>query len=170
VLAVGAGLSGVAEASAQVPSTQDDNLTFIRAHHDRWAQGAADAVIADFAEDFVNFGRPVGRAGIALTVRDIFATFPDWRMDIEDTLAAQDQVVVRCRVSGTHRGIGQRPINGGMLVGLAPTGRAFSTQHIHWYTVRNHQIIAHRATRDDIGMLRQLGVLPPAPVAAPPPP
>jgi predicted ester cyclase len=86
-------------------------------------------------------------------------------MPIEDIVAAGDQVVVRCMVSGTHRGVGRRPVNGGMLVGVPPTGKAFSVQHIHWYTVQDNQIKAHRANRDDIGMMRQLGLLPPAPPA-----
>jgi hypothetical protein len=35
--------------------------------------------------------------------------------------------------------------------------------HIHWYKVRNGKIVEHTANRDDIGMMRQLGLLPPAP-------
>jgi predicted ester cyclase len=77
-------------------------------------------------------------------------------------LAEGDTVVVRSRVSGTHLGVGQRPINGGMLVGVKPTGKRFEVSHIHWYRVRNGKIAEHHANRDDIGMMRQLGLLPPA--------
>jgi len=70
---------------------------------------------------------------------------------------------MRCKVSGTHRGTGKIPVNGGMLVNVAPTGKHFETDHIQWLKFRDGKIVDHYATRDDIGMMRQLGLLPPAP-------
>jgi predicted ester cyclase len=67
--------------------------------------------------------------------------------------------VVRCQVSGTHRGIGRLPMNGGMLVGVEPTGKRFEVAHIHWYKLKNGKIVDHFATRDDVGMMAQLGLL-----------
>jgi hypothetical protein len=37
-------------------------------------------------------------------------------------------------------------------------------QHTHWYKLRDGQIIEHTATRNDVGMMRQLGLLPPTAV------
>jgi predicted ester cyclase len=45
-------------------------------------------------------------------------------------------------------------------VGVPPTGKAFKVQHIHWYTLKDGLIIEHRANRDDIGMMQELGLLP----------
>ena len=72
-----------------------------------------------------------------------------------------ESVVVRCRVSGTHRGMGGKRVNGGYLVGVEPTGKRFQVQHIHWYRVHNGKITDHFASRDDLGMTQQLGVLAP---------
>jgi hypothetical protein len=47
-----------------------------------------------------------------------------------------------------------------------PTQEHFDVQHIHWYKVRDGHIVEHTANRDDIGMMRQLGLLPPASAAA----
>jgi len=47
-------------------------------------------------------------------------------------------------------------------LGMAPTQKHFQVQHIHWYKVRDGKIVEHTANRDDIGMMRQLGLLPPA--------
>ena len=91
---------------------------------------------------------------------DIFTTFPDWRMDIETLAALDDDVIVRMSVSGTHKGIGKIPVNGGLLVGVLPTGKSFRVQHVHWYTLKNDLIIEHRANRDDVGMMQELGLLP----------
>jgi predicted ester cyclase len=86
------------------------------------------------------------------------------RVEIVDTAVDGDSVVVRCRVSGTHRGVGARAINGGFLKGVQPTGKRFEVQHIHWYKVRDGKITDHAASRDDLGMTQQLGLLPKAPM------
>jgi predicted ester cyclase len=52
-------------------------------------------------------------------------------------------------------------VNGNLLMGAAPTNKHFEAQHIHWYKLRDGKIVEHFATRDDIGMTRQLGLLPP---------
>jgi steroid delta-isomerase-like uncharacterized protein len=92
---------------------------------------------------------------------DIFKTFPDWKMEIVEMVADGDSVVVRCQVSGTHRGVAARAVNGGLLVGVQPTGKRFEVQHIHWYKVHDGKITDHATSRDDLGMTEQLGLLPP---------
>ena len=52
-------------------------------------------------------------------------------------------------------------MNGGMLVGVQPTGKRFEVSHIHWYTLRDGKIVEHYANRDDLGMMQQLGLVPP---------
>ena len=126
-------------------------------------RGDVRSALLDLAEDAKNFGRPVGREGFRQVLEDILTTFPDWHMEIEEMVAKGDSVIVRLKVSGTHRGIGKLPVNGGMLVGVAPTQKHFEVQHIHWLKLRDGKIADHSATRDDIGMMRQLGLLPPAP-------
>jgi steroid delta-isomerase-like uncharacterized protein len=101
-----------------------------------------------------------GRQVLIDNLEDIYRTFPDWKMEIVETVAEGDSVVVRCRVSGTHKGVEQRRINGGLLVGVPPTGKHFVVQHIHWFKVRNGQIAEHATSRDDLGMTQQLGLLP----------
>ncbi len=151
------------------PPTPDDivpddvvkrNVAAIRAHHDLLNQGKVAEAVAYFAEDTRNHGVPVGRKGVLRVLTDIYTTFPDWRMEIVSLDAVGDDVVVRCIVSGTHRGIGKIPVNGGLLVGVPPTGKSFKVQHIHWYTLKNALIVEHRANRDDVGMMQELGLLP----------
>jgi predicted ester cyclase len=91
---------------------------------------------------------------------DIYVTFPDWRMEIEDVAAIGDDIIVRMIVTGTHKGVGKIPVNGGLLVGVAPTGKSFKVQHIHWYTLKDGLIVEHRACLDDVGMRQELGLLP----------
>ena len=103
-----------------------------------------------------------GKKVLTDNLEDIFRTFPDWKMDIIEIVAEGESVVVRCRVSGTHKGVATLRVNGGLLVGVQPTGKRFEIQHIHWYRVRNGKITDHFTNRDDLGMTQQLGLLAPA--------
>jgi predicted ester cyclase len=149
----------VQETASTESSEQQSNIAAIRAAIEDRNRNDVPAYVARHSEDFANFGRVIGRARLAEIVRDIITTFPDGRYTIEEIVASRDQVVTRSTFSATHLGIGRLPVNGGMLVGVGPTGRSFSIQHMHWYTLREGLIVAHTACRDDIGMMVQLGLL-----------
>jgi len=150
-----------ATAPGQTTTLEKRNQEVIRRATESMNRGDLKAYVQYFAEDTKNFDRPVGREGILRSIEDIFTTFPDYRHDIMEMIAQGDSVVVRCKTSGTHRGVGKLPLNGGMLVGVEPTQKRFEVQHIHWYKLRDSRIVEHTANRDDIGMMRQLGLLPP---------
>lgn len=101
-----------------------------------------------------------GRQLLLDNLEDIYRTFPDWKMEVVEMVADGESVVVRCRVSGTHQGVSRRAINGGFLVGVPATGKHFVVQHIHWFKVRDGNIVEHATSRDDLGMTQQLGLLP----------
>jgi predicted ester cyclase len=144
-------------------SEQDNNIKAIKTYNDAFNRGDIDTAIQSFAEPTRNHGRVVPRAGVARVLQDIRTRFPDVNLSIEQIVAAGDQVIVLQTYSGTHRGVGQLPVDGGLLVGVAPTGKHFSVQHIHWYTLKDGLIVDHRANRDDVGMMVQLGlIVPPA--------
>jgi predicted ester cyclase len=138
-------------------------MRLIQERHDKLNRGDWRGATEPFAVDARNFGRPVGREGILRVTQDVYTTFPDWKMEIIEMIAVDDSVVARCRVSGTHRGVGHTRANGGLLFGVEPTGRPFTVEHIHWYKFREGQIVDHYATRDDLGMLKQLGLVPSEP-------
>jgi predicted ester cyclase len=112
--------------------------------------GAAELTIGGFS------------ATVGAGFEDLVRTFPDWHWSIIDVVADGDAVVVLTRASGTHRGIQRFALNGGLMVGVEPTGKHFETLHIHWFTLRDGKIVHDDRTRDDIGMYRQLGLLPQA--------
>ena len=140
------------------------NEKVILSNYEKLNRGDINTSLEDFAEDTFNHGIKVGREGIKLVLEDIYRTFPDWNFEIEDIAADGDSVIVRSTVRGTHLGTGEIPVNGGLLIGVAPTGAKFEAQHIHWYKLRDGKIIEHYANRDDIGMMQQLGLLPPVAV------
>ena len=117
-------------------------------HHVSWRGDGKEEVIVS------------GRTTLTDNLEDIFRTFPDWKMEIVSMVADGDSVVVRCRVSGTHRGVGAKRVNGGFLAGVQPSGKRFQVQHMHWYVLHDGMITDHYASRDDLGMTQQLGLLP----------
>ena len=119
----------------------------VRHHLGNWQQGTETIVR--------------GQDTLTDNLADIFRTFPDWKMEIVEMVAEGESVVVRCKVSGTHEGVGAKRINGGFLVGVQPTRKRFVVQHMHWYKLREGRITEHFASRDDLGMTQQLGLLPP---------
>ena len=57
----------------------------------------------------------------------------------------------RVTMSGTHLGPFQ---------GIPAAGHSFQQEHMHFVRFRDGKAIEHRAVRDDLGMMRQLGVIP----------
>jgi predicted ester cyclase len=103
--------------------------------------------------DFINFGRRRGQEGLKVIVAVWRTAFPDVCIRIEEELAADDRVMVRVTCSGTHRAELRH-----LTMGVIPaTGKYFSVEHIHIFRIGNGRIVEHRACRDDLGMLQQLG-------------
>ncbi len=136
------------------------NRAIIREHVDRINREGPKAAAEGFAEGLTHQGHPVTRESRVRVLEDIFNTFPDYHSEILEMVAEGDSVVVRSRVSGTHRGVGKLAVNGGMLVGVPPTQKRFEVETIHWYKLRDGKIVEHYAGRDDVGMMRQLGLVP----------
>lgn len=112
-----------------------------------------------FAEQSTNHGFPADRAAIRGILEDIMTTFPDAGFEPAEIVAEGDWVVVRCFMRGTHLGTGRHPyVHYGLLAGVAPTGRSVRVEHIHMFRLEDGRIVEHQATRDDVGMMRQLGL------------
>jgi hypothetical protein len=92
--------------------------------------------------------RPACRAGAGR-----WGTSPDFRATILDQVAEGDRVVTRKVFHGTHLGPFQ---------GIPPTGRQVEIHLIDIVRVADGQIVEHWNSVDRLGLLAQLGGLPPA--------
>ena len=86
------------------------------------------------------------------TSRWLSETFSDLRFGHHEVVAEDERVVVVATMTGTHTGTVQ---------GIPPTRKRFQQRQFHLFRMRAGQIVEHLALRDDLGLLRQLGVLPP---------
>jgi predicted ester cyclase len=48
----------------------------------------------------------------------------------------------------------------GQFIGVAPTNQTIATRQVHIVQFQDGKIIEHTAVRDDLGLGRQLGVIP----------
>lgn len=170
--AIAAFVLALTTGAAAVSQTADDavgarNAEVIRRHHEAISRGAVSEAAAMYADHVLNNGNLIDRGRLVAIMQDNATTFPDWTMTIESLVADGDHVAALIRVAGTHLGISRRPVNGGLYLNVPPTGKRFSVLHTHWFRLKDGQIVEHRATRDDLGMSRQLGLLPPGPPRPP---
>lgn len=115
---------------------------------------------AFYAPDAKNHGRPVGRDGMQRVFEALFSAFPDFHYRILEATAEDDRVVCKVTMTGTHRGEPtMREVFGSMLAGVTPTEKAVEILHFHSFRVVDGTIVEHAAVRDDLGMLKQLGVI-----------
>ena len=86
------------------------------------------------------------------------AAFPDISWSVLRSLADGDQVWLETTMSGTHEGT---------FFGYQPTGRRFQVRQVHMLRIAEGLIHEHRAVRDDLGVMLQLGLVSlPTPAAA----
>lgn len=107
---------------------------------------AADCVIHEPDEDIH------GTEGLRQFVAMFLNAFPDMQIAVEDEIAEGDKVVTRWRARGTHRG---------ELMGIPPTGNKVSITGITIHRIENGKIAEEWEMPDNLGMMQQLGIIPP---------
>ncbi len=112
---------------------------------------ADELVSSDFLNHDAPPDAPRGPSGLRHTVTLLRTAFPDIHYETEEIIAEGDKVVARTTMSGTHRG---------PFFGIAPTGRRVVQEQIHILRFKDGKAVEHRAVRDDLGLMRQLGVIP----------
>ncbi len=140
-----------------MPTSEEENKAqYRRTFEEVFNQGNLALVDELVAPDFLDHEVPPGmnNRGPDSTrqlVTMLRTAFPNLHFTIEDLVAEGDTVAGRVTMSGTHLGPFQ---------GIPPTGRSFQQAQMYFVRFRDGKAIEHRAVRDDLGMMRQLGVLP----------
>jgi len=137
-------------------SEEENKAHYRRTFEEVFNQGNLALVDELVAPDFLDHEVPPGmnNRGPDSTrqlVTMLRTAFPDLHFTIEDLVAEGDTVAGRVTMSGTHLGPFQ---------GIPPTGRSFQQAQMYFVRFRDGKAIEHRAVRDELGMMRQLGVLP----------
>ena len=80
------------------------------------------------------------------------SAFPDFHSTLEDMIAEGDKVVQRFTARGTNKG---------EWMGNAPTGKRIELGGIAIHRLASGKIVENWASMDMLGMMMQLGVVPP---------
>jgi steroid delta-isomerase-like uncharacterized protein len=85
-------------------------------------------------------------------VGELTNSFPDLRFTIEDMIAEKGKVVASWTFSGTHKG---------EFMDIPASGRKVSVEGITIHHITNGKILDSYARWDALGLMRQLGDVPP---------
>jgi steroid delta-isomerase-like uncharacterized protein len=124
---------------------------FIDAVFTRGDLGAVDEYLA---ADFINHDPPVGvtadREGMRAAGALFRAACPDWHSEMDILVGEGDLVAERFTASGTHQG---------ELLGVPPSGKTITMPGINIWRVREGRITERWGRLDELGLLRQLGLV-----------
>jgi predicted ester cyclase len=70
---------------------------------------------------------------------------------VHQEVAEGDLVVQQVTMSGRHSG---------PMMGRPPTGAEFAVRHVYIWRVADGRLAEHWGSRDDVGLLTQLGLFP----------
>lgn len=136
----------------------EQNKAIIRRYFEEvWDKGNLAAEEEFVAPDVVVHAPPLpgaapGVEGAKQVVTMFRTAFPDLKVVIEDLIADSDKVVQRWTAHVTHQG---------QLLGIPPTGRQVTLTGINIFRFAGGKIVERWGELDTLGILQQLGVVPP---------
>jgi len=137
-------------------STEENKALIRRFLEEVWVMGDPTVVDEFIASNFVLHPTPSGGVpnleAYKQWVGRVSAGLADRQSTIEDQIAEGDMVVTRWTFRGTHTG---------ELMGIAPTGKQVTVTGISIDRVVGGKIVEEWNEMDDLGMMEQLGVVPP---------
>jgi steroid delta-isomerase-like uncharacterized protein len=92
------------------------------------------------------------RDGLKQLIAILRAAFPDLHCTVEDEINQDNKVAAHWTMRGTHTGV---------LLGNRPTGRPIVVQGMFFACTKNGQIVEGWMLLDQMGILQQLGIVPP---------
>jgi predicted ester cyclase len=123
--------------------------------------GDADALAEILASDGVDHqarpGEPQGLDGAIRAMHWLRRVFSDQRWEIRRVVGEDDTVVIYATHHARHTG---------ELMGIPPTGREVAYDYVHIVRFEDGKVVEHWGVRDDMTLMRQLGVMPESPVPA----
>lgn len=97
-------------------------------------------------------GSAVGPEAYKRQVSNMLGAYPDLHFSIEDLIAEKDKVVACWTLSGTHKG---------NYMGIPATDKKVSVEGMTVHNIANGRIMDSYSNWDALGMMQQLGVIPP---------
>jgi steroid delta-isomerase-like uncharacterized protein len=110
-----------------------------------------ELVAPDFVDHTAPPGTPPGPDGVRFVASMFQAAFSGWETEIHGMIAEGDTVAFWGTGSGIHSGT---------FMGIPATGKRISIPGMHIVKVRNGRVAEHWSYNDQMGTMRQLGIVP----------
>ena len=110
------------------------------------------------SQDFVGSRGEKGPAEFAQTIAIVRKGFPDVRFIVEDLVAEGDRVAARWKMEGMHLA---------PFAGLPASQKRVTQTAIVIYQIKDAKIVRAWLQADSLGLMQQIGAIPPLAVAAP---
>ena len=115
---------------------------------------AEQLVHPEFVNNEADPERRNGPSGAAATSEWLRSCFGNLKYDIHRVFVDGDMAAAYVTMHGTHEG--------GLPPGVPATHKPFAVEHVHLFRFADDgRVVEHSAVRDDLGMVMQLGLLPP---------
>ena len=115
---------------------------------------AEQLVHPDFVNNEAEPERQKGASGAAATSEWLRSCFGNLRYEIHRVFIDGDMAAAYVTMHGTHEG--------GLPPGVPATHKPFAVEHVHLFRFADDgRVVEHSAVRDDLGMVMQVGLLPP---------
>jgi steroid delta-isomerase-like uncharacterized protein len=95
---------------------------------------------------------PANRTGLKQWIAMFRMAFPDLHCTVEDEIIQGDKVAAHWTMRGTHKG---------QFLGNPPTSKSINVKGLVYARIENDQVIENYILIDQMGMLQQLGLVPP---------
>ena len=139
---------------------EEKNKALIRRITEFWNQGNLDIVDEIIAPNYVIYSDPHDSYELQTLNHDTYKKralnfrnmFPDTQFTVEDIVSQGDKVWLRWTYRGTHKG---------EFMGIDTTGKQVTVTGMTIYHIVDGKIKGHWQNLDKLGMMQQLGVIPP---------
>ena len=114
------------------------------------AAGQVETIDELVASDFVSHTwdmTDAGRDKLKDTTPQMHGRLTDVQMTVEDLVAEGDQVVARLTSTATPTGD---------FMGVPAAGKRYTIGEMHWFRLRDAQLVEHWHQIDGLGLMRQL--------------
>jgi steroid delta-isomerase-like uncharacterized protein len=140
-------------ACTQNMNVEDENKAVMRNWFEEgWNQHNPNVIDDFFAPSFFMHGLDVDLADWKVFVATNIKAFPDINFTVEDLIAEGDKVIVRWSYRGTHQG---------ESMGIPATGKQVTVTGMNIARFADGKIIEDWGNWDALGLLQQLGAVPP---------
>lgn len=118
---------------------------------------ADNLVLENFVELDPLPGQQQGREGLKEVIAVLRSAFPDIHWVVDEMIAEGEKVCTRFTWSGTHRGV---------FLGIPATGKHVTVKGVVIDLLADGRMSESRILMDTLGMMQQLGAIPPPPPAS----